>query len=59
MATSTYSPTELLHKWALGELTTEQAVGHLLQHLLALGNRQTDFEKRLRALEQVPPSTIK
>lgn len=52
MTTSTYSPAELLRKWALGDLTTEQAVGHVLQHLLAFGNRQTDLEKRLRTLEQ-------
>ena len=55
MTTSTYGLAELLRKWALGELTVEQAVGHLLQHLLAIGNRQIDFEKRLRALEQLPP----
>lgn len=52
MTTSTYNLPDLLRKWAQGDLTTEQAVGHLLQHLLTLGNRQTELEKRLRVLEQ-------
>jgi len=55
MSPSTYSLPDLLRKWAQGDLTAEQAVGHLLQNLLALGNRQSEFEKRLRALEQPKP----
>ena len=49
---STYSLTELLRLWRLGELTAEQAVGHLLQNLAPLQQRQTDQEKRLRRLEE-------
>jgi hypothetical protein len=49
---STYTLTDLLHKWRRGELTAEQLAGHLLQHLLAHDERLTDVEKRLRPLEQ-------
>ena len=55
MSPSTYSLPDLLRKWAQGDLTAEQAIGHLLQNLLAMGNRQSEFEKRLRALEQPKP----
>jgi hypothetical protein len=50
---STYTIPDLIHQWAKGDLTAEQAIGHLLQNLLALFNRQTEFEKRLRQLEQL------
>jgi hypothetical protein len=56
MSTSTYSLPELLRKWAQGDLTTEQAVGHILQHLLTLGDHQAEHEKRLRTLEQQLPA---
>jgi hypothetical protein len=49
---STYPLDELRHKWSLGQLTTEQIAGHLLQHLLAQGQRLAELEKRLRQLEQ-------
>ena len=48
----TYSLAELLRLWRLGDLTAEQAVGHLLQNLAPLQQRQTDQEKRLRRLEE-------
>jgi hypothetical protein len=51
---STYNPSELLSKWSRGELTLEQAIGHLLQHLLAFAQRLLEIEKRLRQLEQPP-----
>ncbi len=51
---STYTLPDLIHQWAKGELTADQAIGHLLQNLLVLLNRQTEFEKRLRQLEQPP-----
>jgi hypothetical protein len=54
MSTSTYSLPDLLHKWAQGQLTAEQAIGHLIQHVLASDKRQADFEQRLRHLEQPP-----
>jgi hypothetical protein len=49
---STYSLPDLLQKWKLGELTVEQAFGYLLQNVLALVQRQTETEKRVRELEQ-------
>ena len=51
---STYSLPDLLQQWAQGRLTTEQAVGHVLQNLLTVVQRLTDLEKRLRQLEQPP-----
>jgi hypothetical protein len=51
---STHPVPDLLHLWAKGELTTEQATGHLLQNLLALVQRLNDLEKRLRQLEEPP-----
>jgi len=52
---STYSLPDLLHQWAQGNLTADQAVGHLIQNLLTLLHRLTDLEKRLRQLEQPHP----
>ena len=49
MTTSTYSLPDLLHKWARGDITLEQAIGHLLQHLLALANRQHLVKRHSRA----------
>ena len=54
---STYSLPELLQQWIQGNLTTEQAVGHVLQNLLTLAQRLTELEKRLRQLEQPPGKT--
>ena len=45
IATSTYSPPELLRMWARSELTVEQAIGHILQHLAALSNHRAGAEK--------------
>ncbi len=44
MQTSTYDPQTLLDKWKKGEMTTEMAMGHLIQRLL-------DHEERLQVLE--------
>ena len=55
MSTSTYTLAELLRKWGRNELTTEQAIGHFLQHLIAFATRLSEIEKRLHALEE-PPS---
>ena len=52
---SSYAITELLSLWAKGELTVEQAVGHLMQNHLALCQRQTEIEHRLRRLEGARP----
>jgi hypothetical protein len=49
---STYSLPDLLQRWSLGELSDEQAIGHLLQHLLTLSQRLAEAEKCIRSLEQ-------
>ncbi|MFN8488095.1 MAG: hypothetical protein U0350_10910 [Caldilineaceae bacterium] len=36
---STDTLLDLLQRWTKGDLTTEQAIGHLLQNLRALVNR--------------------
>ncbi len=51
---STYSLPDLLQQWARGNLTADQAIGHLLQNLLTLAQRLTELENRLRQLEQPP-----
>ncbi|MFN8486384.1 MAG: hypothetical protein U0350_02255 [Caldilineaceae bacterium] len=51
---STYSLPDLLQRWSKGDLTADQAIGQLLQQLLILADRQTELDKRLRALEQPP-----
>jgi hypothetical protein len=57
---STYTLPDLLQHWTLGEMSTEQAVGHLLQNLLPLAQRLTEqaqilqrAEKRIHHLEQL------
>ena len=52
---STYTPPDLWHQWQQGNMTAEQATGHVLQNLLTLAQRLNDLEKRLRQLEQPPP----
>ena len=52
---STYPANELLRLWSLGEVTPEQTIGHLVQHLVTITQRLTELEKRLRQLEQQPP----
>ena len=52
---SSYSTHELLSLWAKGDLTAEQAVGHLIQNHLTLSQRQTEIEQRLRRLEAARP----
>ena len=56
---ATYTLPEVRHKWSKGELTLEQLIGHLLQHLLAFEPRLSEVEKRLRQLEQTRPETGK
>ena len=46
---------ELMKRWRQGEITAEQAVGYMMQHLVALSQWRPEVEKRLRQLEQ-PPS---
>ena len=49
---STYSAPNLLRLWALGEVTPEQTIGHLLQNLVAVTQQLTELEKRLRLIER-------
>ena len=49
---SAYAPKELDRLWRQEQITAEQAVGHLVQLVLELQQRQADLEKRLRQLEQ-------
>jgi len=51
---STYSIPTLLRLWKQNELTTEQAVGYTIQHLVALTEQIAALEKRLRHLEASP-----
>ena len=52
---STYPAPDLLRLWSLGEVTPEQTIGHLVQHLITITQRLTEVEKRLRQVEQQPP----
>ena len=53
---ASYPLPEVRRKWSKGELTPEQLLGHLLQHLLELTERLNEVEKpaalRARQLEQ-------
>jgi len=50
---STYSLEKLLQLWRRDELTVEQAVGHLLQHLAALETQSHALQKQVQSLQQV------
>lgn len=52
---STYSIPELMRLWRKGDLTAEQAVGYILQHLEEWFQWRTELEKQLRQPNQ-PPS---
>jgi hypothetical protein len=43
---STYSIEQLLTRWKQEDMTAEQAVGHLLQHVALLCERLRTLEKR-------------
>ncbi|MEZ4726011.1 MAG: hypothetical protein R3E79_02630 [Caldilineaceae bacterium] len=53
---STYPIKELLARWARGDLTAEQAIGHLCQQVAALLQRLAALEARLNQLERRPPT---
>ena len=42
-----YPPQELLGRWQREQLTVEQAIGQLLQHLLALEKQLNELKRRL------------
>ena len=43
-------PQKLLAKWQQGDLTVEQAIGQLLQHLVALHKLLDDLKQQLLRL---------
>jgi flagellar biosynthesis chaperone FliJ len=49
---STYELEKLLEMWQGEKLTPEQAIGHIMQHLLALRAQLYEAEERLRKLER-------
>ena len=56
---ASYPLPEVRRKWSKGELSSEQLLGHLLQHLLDLSQRLNEVEKpgahRAQQLEQARP----
>ena len=55
---STYPLDELFRKWSSDMLSSEQAIGHMLQHLVSLARRQTELERQLaHAQAQVAPQS--
>ena len=56
---ATHTPPDLRQRWGRGELTDQQAIGHLLQHLLIIYERLDEIEKRLRQPDAVRPETRK
>ena len=53
---STHPIPDLLSLWAKGELTADQAIGHMLQNLLALSQRLVALEKLRAARPANQPS---
>lgn len=51
---STYPIEKLLQLWRLEELTVEQIIGHLLQHLAALEAQGQALQKQVQQLQQLP-----
>lgn len=51
---SAYPFDELLRLWAQGKLTTEQAVGQILQHVQELQKRVGQLEQRISAVKESP-----
>lgn len=52
MSMSTYPIEKLLQLWRLEELTVEQIIGHLLQHLAALEAQGQALQKQVQQLQQ-------
>lgn len=53
MSMSTYPIEKLLQLWRLEELTVEQVIGHLLQHLAALEAQGQGLQKQVQQLLKV------
>lgn len=67
-AMSTYSLDELLRKWTQGDLTADQAIGQIVQHLKRLHEQQTLLVRGLAmaatgalspGAEESPPTAAK
>jgi len=52
MALSTYPIEKLLQLWRLEEMTNEQAIGHLLQHVAALTAQGQALQQQVQRLQQ-------
>jgi hypothetical protein len=50
---SKYALPELLKRWQREQLTMEQVIGHILQHLVALPQQLAELQKQLPK----PPAT--
>jgi hypothetical protein len=50
---SSYTPTELIQRWKNGTIDTTQAVGHILQHLVAIAEQQALLLNRINALTKL------
>jgi hypothetical protein len=56
---ATHTPPNLRQRWGRGELTDEQVIGHLIQHLLIVYERLDKIEKQLRQPAAAPAETRK
>lgn len=45
MMSSTYTLTELLRQWMNEDLTSDQMIGHMLQHLIMLHDQVLQMER--------------
>ncbi len=53
---STYSLDELLRKWSQGDLTPDQAIGHMLQHLTRLNEELAHAHREQQTVSAAPAS---
>jgi len=51
-----YPASDLLRLWALGEVTPEQTIGHLVQNLVTVTQHLAELGKRRREIEQQLPT---
>lgn len=56
---ATHSPSDLRQRWARSELTEQQAIGHLIQHLLLVYERLDEIEKWLHRRDPTEPDPRK
>jgi hypothetical protein len=54
---STYPPDELMRKWTQGDLTPEQAIGHIVQHLQRMQEQHAQLVQFLRCVEAAAAGT--